>query len=50
MFTEGLTDVEGVDAIKNNVQKLLQLEEKAVIKTQNQYIEEIASYTGMYIV
>lgn len=49
ILTEGLGDVEGVDIIKNTVERLCELENNGILKTQNQYMKEIASYTGTYV-
>lgn len=45
-FTGNLENVVGVDDIVKTVEKLTDLEQQDRIKTQNQYLDEIASITG----
>lgn len=44
-----MEDIEGVNEIIKVVEKLEDLEQLAIIRTQNQYLDEISSLTGMCI-
>lgn len=47
--TVNLENVAGVGEIVKTIEKLTDLEQKDRIRTQNQFLEEIASITGKFL-
>lgn len=47
LLVQNMEHVPGVTEIIQTVEKLKDLEQRMLLKTQNAYLEEIASLTGM---
>lgn len=48
-FTANLKEVAGVTEIMRTIEKLTDLESKVRIKSQNEFLDEISSLTGKFL-